>query len=106
MLLATGANEVVRTFSWREWGNIEHGCPYTRTTQVKLAGNKWHGAGMTANGEYMIVPIRQIGIPLEDGKGPWICPIIRCHRELGIHMKWSDEGCYLYGGELPQPINA
>ena len=49
-MLATGANEVVRTFSWREWGNIEHGCPYTRTTQVKLAGNKWHGAGMTAKG--------------------------------------------------------
>ena len=62
---------------------------------------------MTANGEYMIVPIRQIGIMQEpENKGPWICPIIRCRRELGIHMGWNDDGCNLYGGNLPQPIEA
>ena len=72
--------------------------PGTRKTQVKLAGNKLQGAGMSANGEYMILPTRQIGMIQEPvSKGPWICPIIRCRRELGIHMNWNDEGCYLYG---------
>ena len=62
---------------------------------------------MTANGEYMILPIRQVGkIKEQVSKGPWICPIIRCRRELGIHMNWDGEGCYLYGGELRDPIEA
>ena len=55
----------------------------------------------------MIVPIRQIGIMQEpEVKGPSICPIIRCRRELGIHMNWGNEGCYLYGGNLRVPIEA
>ena len=107
VLLDTGANEVVRTFSYREWSNIDLGRAGTRKTQVRLAGNKWHGAGMNASGEYMIVPMRQFGIMQEsEQKGPWICPIIRCRRELGIKLAWEDEGCYLYGGNLPAPIEA
>ena len=95
---------MVRSFSYQEWSNIDIGCPGTRKTQVKLAGNKWHGAGMTAHGEYMITPIRQVGMIQEPvSNGPWICPIIRCRRELGIHMNWNDKGCYLYGGELQAP---
>ena len=62
---------------------------------------------MSAHGEYMIVPTRQIGIMQEpENKGPWICPMIRCRRELGIKLDWGDEGCYLYGGNLPRPIEA
>ena len=107
VLLDTGANELVRSFSYSEWSNIDMGRAGTRKAQVRLAGNKWHGAGMNANGEYMIVPTRQIGIMQEpENKGPWICPMIRCRRELGIKLEWGDEGCYLYGGNLPRPIEA
>ena len=107
MLLDTGANEVVRSFSYHEWSNIDMGRSGTRKTPAKLAGNKWRGAGMTANGEYMIVPVRQIGIMQEpENKGPWICPIIRCRRELGIKLEWGDGRCYLYGGNLQEPIEA
>ena len=74
---------------------------------MKLAGNKWHGAGMTANGEYMIVPYRQIGIMQEpESKGPCICPMISCRRELGMHLSWDDEGCFMYGGNIPIPSDA
>ena len=55
----------------------------------------------------MVIPIQQVGMIHEStSKGPWVCPIIRCRRELGIHMNWNDEGCYLYGGELQSPIEA
>ena len=107
VLLDTGANEVVRSFSHREWSNIDMGRSGTRKNQVKLAGNKWHGAGMTASGEYMIVPLRQMGTMQEpDDKGPWMCPIIRCRRQLGIHLNCDDNGCSLYGGKLQVPIEA
>ena len=43
VLLDTGANEVVRSYSPREWGNIDMGQPGTRKTQVKLASGKWYG---------------------------------------------------------------
>ena len=62
---------------------------------------------MTANGEYMICPTRQFGIMQEsEGKGPWICPMIRCRRELDINLHWGRDGCRLHGGKLPQPIEA
>ena len=62
---------------------------------------------MNANGEYMIVPIRHFGIMQEpETRGPWICPIIRCRRELGIHLNWNNDGCCLHGGNLPEPSEA
>ena len=62
VLLDAGANAVVRNCNYNEWIHIELGKPGTKKTQVRLAGGKWHGAGMTANGEYMIYPARQIGV--------------------------------------------
>ena len=109
VLLDTGANEVVRSYSPREWSNIDLRQPGTRRTQVKLASGKWYGAGMTANGEYMISPTRQMGImqePEGSHKGPWICPMIRVRRELDIDMKWGRNGCRMHGGNLQEPIYA
>ena len=40
VLLDTGANELVRSFSYSEWSNIDMGRAGTRKTQVRLAGNK------------------------------------------------------------------
>ena len=42
VLLDTGANEVVRNFSYREWSDIDLRRPGTRQTQVKLVGNKFN----------------------------------------------------------------
>ena len=50
-------------------------------------------------------PPRPMGINLEpEITGPWICPIIRCRRELGIDLVWDEYGCRLPGGRLQGPI--
>ena len=61
VLTDTGSNEVARTYSYSEWVNIDLERPSTRKTQVRLASGKCCGAGMSANGEYMIYPSRQPG---------------------------------------------
>ena len=42
VLLDTGANEVVRSFSYNEWSNIDLGRPGTRKTQVRLVATTRH----------------------------------------------------------------
>ena len=73
VLIDSGANELVRGYHQNEWSSIDLGMPGTKKTHVRVAGGRWIGAGMTANGEYMMYPSRPMGINMEpEIKGPWI----------------------------------
>ena len=105
VLVDTGANEVVRPHSERDLWQIENEAKGTRKTKVRLAGGKWYEAGMTVCGEYMLGPSNGGGYAAESrAKGPWILPMIRGRRELGLDLTWWWDGCWLSGGQCTEPI--